>query len=104
MEKKKKTHNLILLGIIVMLIISSIIFFVVPFPYTATEHRITREPYTYSYRECVKHSWWDGSCTEYDTRYVTDYREKSYDIKVTKYATLFQMANNQVQWYYEVRE
>jgi len=88
-------------GILVAL---AILFFAIPFPYTATEQRISQEPYTDSYTECVKHSFWTGKCTEYDTRYVTRYREKKVEVKVTRHATLCQMASGQVDWYYTIRQ
>ena len=79
-------------------------------PYNAKERYTVEEPYTYSYTECVDHSFWTGDCVEYDRRYATKYRTvtkhnvEHKDVKLTKFATLFQMVNGKVDWYYEVQK
>lgn len=121
-EKSKKTF-LILAGIFVL--VSSVLF-LIPFkyeatefynvqePYEATEYYYEKEPYTVPYRECTKHSWWTGKCTEYDTFYKTEYKDVKKSRTITKYRTvqkerqiykkdiLFNMITKQTQYvFYE---
>ena len=57
-------------------------------PYQDKEYYLEKEPYTVSYRECTKHSWLTGKCTEYDTFYKTEYRDVRKSRTITKYRTV----------------
>ena len=106
------------------LILFLLFIFLVPTPYTAIEVRTSEEPYTYnspttvqepytdSQRVCVKYSFWTGDCTDYETRYVTKYKDKTVwesetgyktkrnEVQVTKYASLWKRWTKQVSYYY----
>lgn len=129
MSKRKKEEYEIGTGLfvtiiaLIVLVIGSILFFAVPFPYTATEHRISTVPYqvTETYVEWInsancdndrtcycQHNSWLGfgacdSCRCNRERTITKYKEVTEDVKVTNKATLFQMATKKVDYYYEVR-
>lgn len=92
-----------IIAVSVILVIVILVFFVIPFQYTATEHRISRIPYQFPQQNCVGYSFWSGACNQWQTVVVTQYQESNQDVKVTKSSSLFNIMTNRVQWYYEVR-
>ena len=96
-KSSKLKYILLIIGIIAFIII-----FLIPFPYQVTEEYTVQEPYQDSYTECVDRSWWSGNCVDYDTKYVTRYRQVSKTRVVTKSTTLYKMWSGQVSYYYKV--
>ncbi len=96
-EQEWLKQFLIVLGIVLLSLLVWILLVAIKVPYDTTEfysekepyqdkeYYLEKEPYTVSYRECTKHSWLTGKCTEYDTFYKTEYRNVRKSRIVTKY-------------------
>ncbi len=100
-KQKKRLKTFLILGgifVIISTIWLLLVIIQVPYedveyyteqePYEDVEYYYEKEPYTIPYRECTKHSWWTGRCTEYDTFYKTEYRNVEKSKAVIKYRTI----------------